>query len=343
MKKRLLNSLKYILFVGIGGLLVWWQLSRMTPVEKDQFITSLRNVRYIYILPVVIMSLSSHLVRALRWRLLIEPMGYRPSVSNTFYATLSGYFVNTFVPRAGEIFRCTLLGRYENIPFSKLLGTIILERAFDLVCYVILIFITVAIQFGTVRDFAAEKMSSLMEQSGMPLWGKAIIGIAVIFFIYFLFKWLFAKYAQRKFVRKLQEIYLSIREGVSSIMKLKKRRAFLLYTLLMWTLYLIQIYVGFNALEVTEHLGMGAAISVLTLSTLAMIISPGGLGAFPIAVTQVLLIYNIQNISFGWLMWSINTGIILIFGLISLILIIVLNKNNHEEKRLHSGKDISQG
>lgn len=332
MKKRLINSLKYILFLGIGVGLVWWQLSRMTTLEKDQFINSLYNVRYIYVLPVVIMSLLSHLVRALRWRLLIEPMGYQPSVANTFYATLSGYFVNTFVPRAGEIFRCTLLARYENIPFSKLIGTILLERAFDLICYILVILITLAIQFDFAMDFVTAKMKALSSQGGVLLWTKGTIALLVILIFYFLFKWFLARYSQHKYVRKMKEIYQNLKEGVTSILKLKKRRAFLLYTFLMWGLYLIQIYVGFNALDVTEHLGIGAAFSVLTLSTLAMIISPGGLGAFPVAIQQVLLIYGIQNISFGWLMWGINTGIILIFGLTSLILIIIQNKNKYEKK-----------
>jgi hypothetical protein len=142
MKKKLLSFLKYSIFLGIGIFLIWWQFSKMTPLQKEQFYSSLQNTRYIYIIPVFIMAIASHFSRAIRWKILIEPMGYHPSTANSFYATLCGYFANIFVPRAGEILRCTMLGKYEKIPFTKLVGTVITERIFDFICYLIIILIT---------------------------------------------------------------------------------------------------------------------------------------------------------------------------------------------------------
>ncbi len=94
----------------------------------------------------------------MRWKIMMEPMGYYPSTANTFYSTLCGYLANTFIPRAGEIFRCTLLGRYEKIPVNKLIGTILIERVFDLFCYFLIIVFTICIQIDTVSDFVENKV-----------------------------------------------------------------------------------------------------------------------------------------------------------------------------------------
>jgi len=338
MKKKILSILKYLFFLSIGIALVWWQTGKMTAVEKQQFSESLKNAHYIYVLPVLIMALVSHFSRALRWKLLIEPMGFKVKNSNAFYATLIGYFGNTFVPRAGEILRCTMLGKYQRIPFSKLIGTVIVERAFDFICFLIVIFITIIIQLQKVGDFVDDKIHSISSSKGSWWWKIGIIiGILVIF--YFSVRWIFNRIPNHKVIIKAKELLLHFREGLTTIMHLKKRKAFIFHTIIIWAMYLLQVYVGFQTLDVTSHLGIPAALSVLTLSTLAMIISPGGLGAFPVAIQQVLLIYGVKNISFGWLMWGANTAIIIVFGLISFALLIYQNRNKDETDTTYTRAD----
>ena len=108
---------------------------------------------------------------------------------------------------------------------------------------------------------------------------------------------------------------------------------FLFHSVFIWSMYLLEIYIGFYALSATAGLGLGAALSVLTLVTISMIVAPGGIGAFPVAIQQVLLIYSIHNISFGWLMWGVTTGIIIVAGLISFGLLIYNNKKSNETKQ----------
>lgn len=152
MKKKLLNGLKYLLILSIGLGLVWWQFSKMTDEERAQFIHSLQNVQYTYLIIVVILGLFSHFFRALRWQILIEPIR-KVSVENTLYATLIGYLGNTFIPRAGEVLRCSMLGKYEKISFTKLLGTVITERIFDLLCFFIVILLALLTQLKTIGSF----------------------------------------------------------------------------------------------------------------------------------------------------------------------------------------------
>ncbi|MFS8083551.1 MAG: lysylphosphatidylglycerol synthase transmembrane domain-containing protein [Ginsengibacter sp.] len=342
MKKKIISIVRNLIFLGIGIFLVYWQLGKMSDAQEEQFKESLLNAKYIYIIPVIVMALLSHLSRAIRWRILMEPMGYKPKVSNTFYAILCGYFANNFVPRAGEVLRCTLLSKYENIPVTKLIGTVLLERVFDFITYFFIILITFLIQVKTVSNFVNEKFT-FVSGNNQTHWLKFAIILLVFFGVYLGIKFVFKKFNQKPFIQKLISYWAGLKEGFTSIMHLKKRKLFLAHTIFMWSMYLLQIYIGFQALSQTAHLGIGAAFSVLTLSTLAMIVSPGGIGAFPVAVQQVLLIYSIENISFGWLMWAVSTGIILIAGLISFGLIIYQNKKKNEENPNHPRQNIALG
>ena len=285
MNKKIVAALKYIFFLGIGIFLMWWQLSKMTSLQRIQFSESLKNANYVVLIPIVVMALLSHLSRAMRWKILIEPMGYHPSTSNAFYATLCGYFANTFIPRAGEVLRCTLLGRYEKIPVTKLIGTILIERFFDLFCYFILIVFTILIQIETVSNFVKKKVLALSgPQVVVPIWIKLLVLILFIIIIIRFTQWLFKRHANHRHIIKLKGIHIGLKEGFSSIRYLKKKKSFIFHTFFIWSMYLLQIYVGFNALASTSVLGLPAAFSVLSLATLAMIVSPGGIGAFPVAV-----------------------------------------------------------
>lgn len=334
MKKKLLTVLKYLIFLGIGFFLTWWQISKMTPLQKIQFRESLLHAHYIYLIPVFILTILGHISRAVRWKILIEPMGYKPKTANTFYTLMCGYLANTFLPRAGEILRCTLLSRYEKIPVTKLFGTILLERILDLFCYAVLILITFLIQIQIVSDFIKTKITQVTKsRHAFPVWLIVLIILILASLFFFIAKLILRRYKHHPYIIKVKGLHIGLKEGFSTILHLKKRKKFLAHTLFIWMCYLFEVYIGFSALSATSSLGINAAFSVLSLATLAMIVSPGGLGAFPIAVQQVLLIYDVDNISFGWLMWGVTTGIIIVAGIICFGLLIYQNKNKNEKKR----------
>lgn len=334
MKKKIFSILKYVAFLGIGIFLTWWQISKMTPSQKIHFKESLLHANYIYLLPVFILTILGHVSRAIRWKILIEPMGYKPKASNTFYAVMCGYFTNTFLPRVGEILRCTLLSKYENIPTTKLIGTILVERVFDLLCYFLLILVTFLIQIETVSDFIKDKISHIIPvKSSFPVWLTILIVLLAGFILFLSIRWILNRYRHHHYIIKLKGFHIGLKEGYSAILHLKKRKKFIAHSIFIWACYLFEIYIGFSALDATSSLPVTAAFSVLALATLAMIVSPGGLGAFPIAVQQVLLMYHVDNIFFGWLMWAVTTGIILAVGIISFGLLIYQNKRKNEKER----------
>jgi uncharacterized protein (TIRG00374 family) len=330
MNKRWRNIFKYLLFFGIGVFLVWWQFHKMTPEQFKKFKISLSDANYTLILPVIAMALLSHISRSVRWRILIRPLGYNPSLFNVFGSIMAGYLANTFVTRIGEILRCTLLGRYEKIPTEKLLGTIVFERIFDLICYFIFIVLTILIQFKLVGTYVISKVDGFLASSkGDLLLIKIISLVAGIIILIFLSRWLFRKNKDAAIIIRLRSFFDGLKEGISTVKRLKKRRWFLAHTFFIWSMYLLQIYVGFGAIREVSHLGLDAACSVLTLATIAMIIMPGGLGAFPKAVAWVLILYSVDETigeAFGFLMWGVTTFIVLFFGLIFTGLMYYFNK-----------------
>ncbi len=322
MNKRLKKILQYTVFFGIGLFLTYWQYSKMTAAEKDIFAESIKNANYIYLVPVVILSLCSHISRAIRWRYLMVPMGYKPLLSNTFATVMIGYLVNSLAPRAGEIAKCSLLGKREKIPFEKLIGTILIERAIDLLCYFVIILITVLLQYQRISEFVVDMFANSVKQGNMHPLLKLTLIVFIITIIVILIKYLLKKYTNHKLIDGLKHKISGVQDGFKSIKNLQNAKLFWFHTLLIWFCYLMQIYVGFNAMEFTQHLGIDASFAVLTLGTLAMILTPGGIGSFPIAVAKVLVLYNISNAqaeSFGWVMWGATTAIIFVVGTLSFV------------------------
>lgn len=329
MRKKIFAILKYIIFLGLGVFLIWWQLKDMTPKDEKDFFNALVNANYWLVPLIVIMSLLSHLSRCLRWKILLEPMGYKPRLSNMFCSTMVGYLANSAVPRLGEILKCTFLSRYEKIPMDKLIGTIVVERIFDLICFAAFIGCTVMIEWNTISGFVKNNMGKM----GSVNWTKLIIIISTIVLFIFLSIRIFVKFKKNKFVQRMRYFALGFKDGLFTIKSLKHKKLFIAHTFIIWSLYLLQIYVGFSAIQQTAHLGIGPACSVLTLATFAMILTPGGIGAFPAVIMLVLAAYKIPEIygqSFGWLIWGVSTSIIVIVGFICILILPYINKKRIE-------------
>src|SRR5215217_7956222 len=165
MRKKILSILQYLLFLSLGIFLLWLTLRKSNWQEiKQDIITA----DFIYLVPATIMLLISHFFRAIRWKILMEPLGYKPSLLNTFLAVMVGYWANLAVPRLGEVLKCTILGRYEKVPADKLVGTIVAERAFDVASLVLLLAVTIGIQYHLLGDYAGEKFSQVSADISYP-------------------------------------------------------------------------------------------------------------------------------------------------------------------------------
>jgi len=269
----------------------------------------------------------------MRWKLLLEQLGYKPALKNVFAVTIIGYLANAAINRLGEILKCTFLSRYEKLKVDKLVGTILIERTFDVICYLIFIGITILIQINVIGGYIKTKFQQFAASSSVPLWLKLAILIAIIALIVFFLKFLIRRYPQNKVVLKIKNFFTGMTEGFKSINNLKKKKLFLAHTFFIWAMYLLQIYLGFQAIGGTSELGFKAACSVLTMATLAMIITPGGIGTFPLLVMETLSIYLIPTPTgkaFGFLIWGVSSGIVIVAGVICLVILPYINRKRNE-------------
>ncbi|HMJ46061.1 MAG TPA: lysylphosphatidylglycerol synthase transmembrane domain-containing protein, partial [Ferruginibacter sp.] len=239
MRKRILTILKYLVFLGGGIFLVWWQLKSMDKEAQDHFKEAFQMANYWLVIPVVIMSLLSHVSRSMRWKLLMEPLDYKPSLKNVFAVTMVGYLANAAVPRLGEILKCTFLARYEKLHVDKLFGTILIERTFDLLCYVLFIGFTVLIQLKVVGNFVRSKLNEITNAPGFPLWAKILIIIIIIISLIYLVKFLIWRYPGNRVFIKINNFFRGIAAGFISIKNLKHRKLFIFHTIFIWAMYLL--------------------------------------------------------------------------------------------------------
>src|SRR5688500_14361450 len=189
MKKKLQSLLQYIFFLGFGVFLVWWSLRKIDSNDWAEIKKSFESANYWLIVPVIITLLLSHLSRAMRWKILMEPLGYKTKLSNTYMAVLVGYMANLAVPRLGEVLKCTILARYEKVPADKLVGTIVAERAFDVICLAIIISITVIVQADVIGEYIGSLLGSLVESKTSSFSTQRLIIIVSVLILLIGFAW----------------------------------------------------------------------------------------------------------------------------------------------------------
>lgn len=333
MKKRLGYILKFVVFLGIGIFFIYWFLLKLDAEEKAAIWQSFLSARWGWVWGVMAISLISHFVRALRWRLLFKPLKHSPTVNNTFGAVMVTYLANLAVPRLGEVMRCAMLRTSEKIPMEKSLGTVVTERIIDMLMFVVIVLLGFLLMFSSVKDFIydslSQKFSSLPTLAGIAAAG--VILLAILFVVYKLFHDKLMKFSlYRKGVEMLQGCV----DGVKSILHLgpKSTLLFLLYSLIIYFLYIAGGWVILNAFADTEQLGFQTAFVIYLFGSVGMMISQGGLGAYPVLVWQALALYGIgesTGLACGWLLWGSQQVVVLAIGLVYLVYFSLLKKKEN--------------
>ena len=335
MNKKLLNLVQYTVFLGLAIFLVWWSIGKISHNDWLDIKGAWLRADYMLIFPVVLALLLSHLSRAIRWKILLQPMGYNPSILNTYLAVLVGYLANLAVPRLGEVLKCTIVSRYEKVPATKLVGTIVAERAFDLVCLLIVFIITLLSQLDVLGDFASSTIGDMFNKKGGITWQKAVIGVAILVAVLFALRWFFRKFAHINVVQKIKEGIKQIWHGLTSIRYLKNKGWFVFHTVFIWVMYTVSIQMGMHAMHETTGYGVKESLSVLCMGSLGMIATPGGIGAYQFFVQETMMLYGLsENMgkAFGWLLWLVQFFMIVLFGGLSLVLLPLINRKKDEKR-----------
>lgn len=330
MHPTLRTVLQYLFFLGLGLFFVWLTIKDINQQQWAAIKYAVANARHWVAVPVVAMLLISHYSRAMRWKILMEPLGYKPSNFNTFAAVMIGYLVNAGVPRLGEVVKCTLLARYEKVRADKLVGTIVVERAVDVVCLLIIFVLALLFEGHLIGDYVANLFANFFRnRSGDFSFTKIGIVLVIVIGGIALASFVLRRFGHIDAVGKIKNILTGIANGLNSIRLVKQKGLFLFHTVLIWAMYLASTTVGIYALRETAHLGIGSGLTTLGIGSIAMIITPGGIGAYPFLVEKLMELYGVARetgIALGWLLWVAQTVIIILGGLLCFALLTFFNK-----------------
>lgn len=299
----------------LGGFLVWYSLTIVSPNELASYF---KNANYSWISLGLFFGILSHLSRAYRWKFLLEPLGYQPKFLNSVLAVLVAYLMNLFLPRAGEVTRAAVMSNYEDIPFEKGFGTIVAERLADLCMLMIIVFIALFVQFDFIwnlvtKDFKPAKIIGIL-----------IIGI-LLFFVFVRF----IKKGKSKIAKKLNTFFFGLKDGVTSIFRMKNKWPFLFHTVFIWVMYVAMFWAIIPAIDGLE-VPFGGILIGFIAGGFSIAATNGGVGLYPIAVASALSLFGIDTVTgnaFGWIMWTSQTAMIIIFGGLSFLLLPIYNKN----------------
>ena len=299
----------------LGVVLVWYSLSKISISELLHYF---KNANYWWIALGLFFGFLSHLSRAYRWKYLLEPLGYSLRFPNSVMAVFATYLVNYTIPRAGEVTRASIIANYEGVPFEKGFGTIVSERVADMIVLLGIIAVTLFLEFDFIYNFLFANINPY--KIGMVLIGVLIVGF--LLFTYF-------KKSKSKVALKIRNFLKGLIEGALSIFKMKNKWEFIGHTLFIWTMYLLMFYVTTFSVEELHHVPMSAILIGFIAGSFSIAATNGGIGSYPEAIVLAFSVFSISedpSRAFGWIMWSSQTIMIIIFGSLSFLLLPIYNR-----------------
>ena len=322
--------LKFILFFGIGAFFIWLSVRKLSPDDvenlKESAAQVTRGSAWIFLFLAFLVGAISNYIRALRNRQLLQPLGYETRTSMVFYSVMVMYLANYAFPRLGEVLRCTFLQRYEKVPFEKSLGTVVSERAVDLICLIIVFISAFLINTGlldtlqigdvTLRESLNAKFTSMIHNYTMFI----LIGALIVFIIMAVLtkKW----WSKITFFVKIKNFFVGIWQGLVSIKDVKSPALFLFYTVFIWILWILETVFCFKAFDFLSGMSFVVMFSVFAMGNLGFLIGPGGIGVYPLIVAAMLVLYGVDysaGLAAGWIGWGVQTLQVLVLGAFSLV------------------------
>lgn len=269
------TSITIVISLAFAGFFLWLALKDF---DVETVKKSLARANYMWVLFAAVFGVLAYWIRAIRWNLLLEPMGYKISNSNAFWTISFGYLMNLTIPRSGELARSTALYGVEKVPVDKSFGTIILERVVDLVCMMGFLGLTLIFKYDVIVSFFK---NSKVEINPIKIIIVVVAMIAAMI-SFFIFK---NKLSKVKGFSKIIGIIDGILIGLTSILKLKQKGKFILYTVGIWVCYFMAAYLVCFALPETSDFTIADGFFIIVVGTLGMIIpASGGIGAFNLAI-----------------------------------------------------------
>ena len=316
MSKKLKSYIKILLPISIGIFCIFFSFRN---IGFTDFTKYFYEINYLWVFVGIFLGALSHISRSYRWKYLIEPLGYKLGFINSVLAVFSAYLINYTIPRAGDVARATMISKYEKIPLDKTLGTIVAERAVDVICILTIIAIGLIFEFNGI----SEKLISLIENTEISV---VIIYVGVIILILFVSNRVLRK---SKYYKSILNFFSGIVEGLTIIFKMEKRVPFILHSIFIWLMYILMFWATSMAFFELHEVAFYQFMISFTLAAISIMLSNGGIGIYPLAVEESLGWYGVQSttgLAFGWVSWLSQTMMVIIFGGLSLFILPFINR-----------------
>ncbi len=321
--KKIKSLLKVIIPLAVGFFFVYLSYNSTSEEDRILIYSYIQKADLRFVMLSVFFGILSHLSRAYRWKYLLSPLGYQPRFINSVLAVLIAYIANLGIPRSGEILRATTLSSYEKIPFEKTFGTIVAERLVDLLILMGFVLTALVVQFDIIWSILSEKKISTVQIA---------IGLAFVIIGYVTLKKLFTL-SQNPLIIRIKNFFWGLAEGIMSLKNMPNKGRFIGHTLFIWLMYLAMFYVVKWTVPETASLGMNAILPAFVVGGLAISATNGGIGIYPFSVALVLAAFKISNesgLAFGWIMWTSQTLMIIVFGSLSFFVLPLVNRQQKD-------------
>lgn len=317
--------LRYLIFAAIAGFFIYLAFR---DTKFDDLWANIQKANFFWVGAAWVAGVLSVVSRAIRYTYIVEPLGYSCNKTNSYHAAMIGYMVNFAIPRGGEISRAASISRSEKIPLPTVIGSIVAERVVDLVFMGLVFLMALVLQKDIILDqFSASDANSSASSSNVKWIVLAVLGIGFFVSFYFL-----KKLKHIAIFNKIYNLLMGFAEGIKAVFRLKKPWHFLLHSLFIWLMYFLMVYCIFFALPQTAHLGFSAGLSVLVMSTVAVVLpAPGGIGTFHFFVSKVLLIYGIaidDGLAYATIAHASQMIMFVVLGVVSFVLMLAIQKKN---------------
>jgi len=329
--KKIISVVQYIFFLGLGAGLFWLSIRNL---DLNEVWEHMKTADYGWMILALVFAIFSHIVRALRWNLLINSLGYKTRLSSTFFAVMVGYLANTAVPRMGEFARCGVLSKKEKIPFNSLFGTVISERFFDLITLMLIIFLVIIFQMDLLRNFLELNFWPFFDNLFSNI--NSIILFSVISLILIggliWLVWYFKHIVKKMpFFEKLKNFLNGLWSGIQSILHMRQKWLFLFYTVVMWLFYVLMTYIPLKMLSETSGLSFIDGLTLMAIASLGIVAPvPGGIGAYhyivKVTLTELWAVEANAAMSFATITHAAQTLLNVIVGAISYLLLGIFAK-----------------
>lgn len=325
MKKTLQNILKIALPLLIAGGILFYMYRDFDFAEAKHIFLHEMNIWWL--LATLIPITLSHVMRGLRWLITLEPLGYRPKAADSIDSIFIAYASNILIPRVGEISRCAVLTKYDGVPFSKALGTLVAERLVDMLLVVLFVCTVLVTQMGVFASFFAETGTNEDALIALLTSPKTyLVSIGAIAAIVVL--WLVLR--KTAFYANMMKQVRNFVDGLLSLRTMRRKGLFLFFTIGIWVCYFLEFYLAFFCFPFSAELGMVKAMVIFAAISLAIIIpTPNGAGPWHFVVISMMTLYGVSQTdasSFALIVHTFQTLGVIVLGAYGWVALQVRNK-----------------